>query len=424
MRIISKLQGGIAGLLASVALAGAGAASAEGVTLEYWVYSDFAAGDALALQQQFIAEFVAKHPGVKINITGKGDDDLTAGEIAGAASNTLPDVFMNGLNVGAQLASVGALSNIYDKWMAMPESFRAQFNADAIKSCTPKPDKMYCLPYTGFGSLLFRNLTVLQKAGVDTSKVPATWTEWFEQMKKVKAAGLYAMPDTTMVFNSVAEIYGTTGDASNWGIDWATHKTRIDPTVMTKVLQKFIDMVPLNSGTSRNDQATKDLFIANQLAFHVVGPWVDPTYKQAAEKNGLKYDFQLVPGDTPDKHGGIKSYEIVGVSPGPHRDLAWEFATYITAKEQMGRWATLLARYNGNAAAMADPKVASQLLITKSVEAVKYAVDVQPPYFVGTVPSCYLATVVDIAAATADGKYTAAAGAKEMISQLNTCLAE
>ncbi|RWR25917.1 extracellular solute-binding protein [Sinirhodobacter populi] len=414
----------VGALLAATALAAlTNPAFAEDVTLQYWVYSDFAQGDALALQQQFIKEFTDKHPGVKIEITGKGDDDLTAGQVAGAASGNVPDVFMNGLAFGAQLVDVGALTNLYSKWMAMPEAFRSQFNAEALKSCMPKPEELYCLPYTGFGSLLFRNLTVLENAGVDTTNPPATWDEWLDQMKKVKAAGMYAIPDETLVFNSIAEIYATSGDEETWGIDWTNHKTMIDPAIMTKVLQKFVDMAPLTSGTSRNDQATKDLFISNQLAFHTTGPWNNPSYEAAAQASGLKYDFTLIPGDTPDKKGGIRSYEIVGVGPGPHQDLSWEFAAYITDEAQMARWAKLLARYNANAAAMAEPDVASQPLIKASIAAAAGAMDVQPPYFQDSVPSCYNSTVIDIVSATADGEFTPEDGAKEMIGELNDCLA-
>jgi multiple sugar transport system substrate-binding protein len=424
VRTFEKIRSGVAGLAALVAVGVAGAAAVEDVTLDYWVYSDFAQGDALALQQEFIKEFSAKHPGVKINIVGKGDDDLTAGQVTGAASGNLPDVFMNAQSVGAQLVEVGALDNIYSKWMAMPEEFRAQFDHDALKGCMPKPDELYCLPYTGFGSLLFRNLTVLQKAGIDASKPPATWDEWLAQMKKVKQAGMFAIPDETLVFNSIAEIYATSGGTDSWGFDWANRKTRIDPATMTKVLQKFVDMAPLNSGTSRNDQATKDLFISNQLAFHTVGPWVNPTYEEAAKTSGLKYDYVLIPGDQPGKTGGIRSYEIVGVAPGAHADLAFEFAAYVTEKAQMARWAKLLSRYNANAAAMAEPDVAALPLIKVSVDAAHGAMDIAAPYFVSSVPNCYNATVIDIASATADGNDTPEQGAREMIAQLNDCLAK
>ena len=422
MNRITRIGARIAGAAALVAVGSAGAALAQDVTLEYWVYSDFAQGEALALQQEFIKEFTEAHPGVKINITGKGDDDLTAGQVAGAASGNLPDVFMNSQSVGAQLVEVGALANLYDKWMAMPQEFRDQFDKDALASCMPRPEELYCIPYTGFGSLLFRNLTVLEQAGIDSSTPPATWDEWFAQMQKVKEAGLYAIPDETLVFNSIAEIYATSGSSETWGFNWDDRTTRIDPAIMTKVLQKFADMAALTSGTSRNDQATKDLFISNQLAFHTVGPWVNPTYEEAAKTSGLKYDFVLIPGDEPGKTGGIRNYEIVGVSPGPNMDIAFEFATYITEKQQMVRWAKLLSRYNANAAAMDE--VSDLPLIKMSVEAVRGAMELAAPYFIDAVPSCYNSTVIDYASAAADGDYTPEEGAQEMIAELNSCLSQ
>jgi multiple sugar transport system substrate-binding protein len=409
-------------LAASVALLTTGAAKAQ--ELQYWVFSDFAQGDALKLQQEFISEFETANPGVKIVISGRGDDDLTSGQIAGAASGTLPDVFMNGLAVGAQLVDVGALANVYPEWMAMPQEFRDQFDADAIASCSPAAETMYCLPYTGFGEIMYRNLTVLQEAGIDTTTPPATWEEWHAQMLKVKEAGKFAVPDQTQVFNSVASMYAVRGDKKNWGIDFAAHKTTIDPESMTRTLQMFVDMAPLNSSTSRNDQATRDLFITNQLAFHVVGPWVNPTYEQAATDSGLKYDYVLVPGNTAGDHGGIKSYEIISVAPGANREISWKFAAYLTEKKQMARWAALLARYNANAAAMAEPEVTALPLIVKSVEAVKYAMDVLPPYFGGAVPNCYRSNMTDMASAVADGEYTAEKGAEQLIADLNDCLAQ
>lgn len=407
----------------AISLAATTASAQTPVTLQYWVYSDFAQGEALKLQQEFIAEFEAAHPGVKISISGKGDDDLTTGQVTGAASGNLPDVFMNGLASGAQLVEAGALDNIYSKWMAMPQSYRDQFDKDAIASCMPKPDTMYCLPYTGFGEILFRNLMVLQEAGIDTATPPKDWAEWLDQMKKVKAAGKFAMPDQTQVFNSVASTYAVVGPDSDWGIDFATNKTLVKPESYAKALQLFVDMAPLTSGTSRNDQATKDLFITNQLAFHVVGPWVDPTYKQAATDSGLKYDFVLVPAAKEGDHGGVKSYEILSVAPGKNADIAWQFASYVAEKKQMLRWAKLLSRYNGNAAAMADPEVTSLPLVAKSVEAVKYALEVQPPYFVGAYPNCYKSIVTDNAAAVADGDMTPHEGAKDLVEQLNDCIA-
>src|ERR1700724_1575681 len=101
---------GLTAILMALAIAPTvGSARAdEPVTLEYWVFSDYAQGDALKLQQTFIDEFKKTHANVTINISGKGDDDLTTGEVTGAASGTLPDIFMNGVDVGATLVQAGA----------------------------------------------------------------------------------------------------------------------------------------------------------------------------------------------------------------------------------------------------------------------------------------------------------------------------
>jgi multiple sugar transport system substrate-binding protein len=420
-RIRFALRMSLAALAVSAALGTAQAQ--EAVTLEYWVYSDFAQGEALKLQQAFIEEFRAKHPNVTINITGKGDDDLTTGQITGAASGTLPDVFMNGVAVGAQLVEVGALNNIYADFMAMPKDYRDSFDPALIAMCTPKPETMYCLPYTGYGSFMFRNLTVLEEAGIDPSQPIKDWAEWLSQMEKIKAKGKFAVPDQTQTWQSIVDTYSGVATKDEWGVDFSAKKTKVNPEKYAEALQMFVDMKPYNSGTSRNDQATKDLFISNQLAFHLVGPWVNPTYAEAAKASGLKYDYVLSPGKAEGDYAGIKGYEFIGIAPGKNAKLAFEFASYVTAKEQMLRWAKLLSRYNASAAAMADPSLAGDPLIAITNKAAVNAIDGMPPYFVGAYPNCYRSTLIDNAQAAADGSITPADGAKELVDQLNECLA-
>jgi multiple sugar transport system substrate-binding protein len=414
-------------LLAVVLAIGAAPCSVRAdspVTLEYWVYSDYAQGDALKLQQTFIDEFRKTHPNVIINISGKGDDDLLTGEVTGAASGTLPDVFMNGVDVGASLVQAGALKNIYADWMAMPKGYREQFSQDEISTCTPKPETMYCIPYTGFGTFMYRNLDVLQAAGIDPAVPIKDWADWLSQMQKIKAAGKFAIPDETQTWQSVVEIYSGVAGPNDWGVDFATKKTKVDPQKLVSALKMFKDMKPYTSGTSRNDQATKDLFISNQLAFHIVGPWVNPTYEQASKQSRLKYDYVLVPGISAGQYGGIKGYEFLGIAPGKNAKTAFEFAAYITDKDQMVRWAKLLSRYNANAAAMSDPSVMSLRLMKMTKDAVIHAHFNMPPYFVDPYPNCYRQLLTDKAAAVADGDMAPNDGAKDLIDSLNKCLSE
>jgi multiple sugar transport system substrate-binding protein len=126
----------------------------EPVTLEYWVFADYGSGAAGDLQKTFISEFEAANPGVKINMSPKNDDELTAGITAAAASKTLPDIYMQSDDMGAQDVQLGALENVYDRWMAEPEAFRKQFNPVMVADLTPADKTMYGMPYTGYSSFL------------------------------------------------------------------------------------------------------------------------------------------------------------------------------------------------------------------------------------------------------------------------------
>jgi len=408
------------GSVAALALTGV---LASGVTqaqqLDYWVYSDFAQGEALKLQQTFIGEFTAKHPGVKITISGRGDDDLLTGQIAGASSGTGPDVFMNSTSLGAILAKAGALKNIYEDWMAMPEEFRAQFSPDLIKMCTPQPGVMYCLPYTGYGSFMYRNLTLLEEAGIDPKQPIKDWSDWKTQMEKVAATGKKAIPDMSQTWLSLANIYSGTAQPEEWGIDFDNKKTRINPGKLAETAQMLLDIKSYTSGTSEDDQVTKDLFSTNQLAFVVSGPWVNPIFEQVAKERGLKYDRVLVPGAKEGQYGGVKGFEFIAVAPKANAKLAWEFAAYVAEKKQMIRWASALGRFNSNEAALADPQVAGHPLLAITNEASKHAIFNRPPFFVKPYPTDYWSVLLDGVADIVEGDETPQDGAKRIVGELN-----
>ena len=156
---------------------------------------------------------------MQINIAGKGDEALTTGQITGAASGTLPDIFMNTVGDGARLVDVNALKNIYSDWMAMPDEFRSQFNPELIDICSPEEGVMYCVPYTGYDSFMFRNLTVLKAAGIDPDEPIADWDAWLEQMEKVTKAGYLAIPDMSLSWWSLVDLYAGVAEAEEWGVE-------------------------------------------------------------------------------------------------------------------------------------------------------------------------------------------------------------
>ena len=398
------------------------AAAPQNVTLEFWTFSDYATDVGGGLMNTFISEFEAAHPGVKINMTGKGGDDINSGIIASATSNTIPDVFMSTTSEGSTFNQVKALTNVYDNWMAMPDAYRKQFNPDMIAEVTPADKTMLGMPFTGYSTFLYRNLTVLKKAGIDPKAPITDWSVWMDQMKKIKAAGLAATPTFYNDWWDFTNIYSGAATPKEWGIDFANKTTMIslDKYVQTVTFLEEAKKYGVNLGDQ--DQATTDMFIANKLAFIATGPWMNPTFLEAKKNSGLDYDYVLIPGATADNKGGVKGTEFMGFAPNNKNfKLAWEFATYICDEPQLERWTKALARYNANEVAMSK---SSDPLLTITIDSAKSALLERPPHFTVAYPGNYYQELQDNLARITTGKYPSIlAGGKDLITQLNTIIA-
>ncbi len=398
------------------------AAQPQNVTLEFWTFSDYATDVGGDLMKTFISEFEAAHPGVKVNMTGKGGDDLNTGIVSSATSGTIPDVYMGTTSQGALFTKVNALANVYDKWMAMPESYRKQFNQDMIAEVTPADGKMYGMPFTGYATFLYRNLTVLKKAGIDPAAPVTDWSVWMDQMKKIKAAGLSALPSFYNDWWDFTNIYSGAATADEWGIDFTNNTTKISEAKYAQTVKFLEEAKKYGVDLGDQDQATTDLFISNKLAFIATGPWMNPTFLEAKKNSGLDYDYVLIPGATADNKGGVKGTEFIGFSPtSKNLDVAWQFAMYICDEPQLERWTKALARYNANEVAMS--KVQDPLLQI-TIDAAKSSLLERPPHFVGAYPGNYYQELQDNLARITTGKYPSVDdGAKDLIKQLNDIIA-
>ena len=393
----------------------------EPVTLEFWTYADIAQGAGLEYLNRMIAKFQETHPNVKVNITGKGDDDLLASLVTAAASGTMPDVFEQSTRSGADLRKAGAVTNIYDRWMAMPEEYRSQFNPDLLKLVTPEPGVMYAIPHTGYGNLMYRNLTVLKAAGIDPNEKVDTWDKWLEQMKKIGDVGYKAVPNMATDWFGYGSIYGGIGTREEWGIDFANNKTLVNPDKWAKTAEFLIAAKPYTTDLPVLDQGVTDLFIANQLAFYFCGSWCDPTFVAAKETSGLEYDWALIPGATPERHGGVSGYELISMNTkSAHADLAWEFLTFMTGYDAMYALGQDLGRFNANAKAMA---AVDNPLIAITVEAADGAVYNAAPFFVEPYPTDYYPVMSANMTDIYEGKMTPEEGAQKLIADVNEVIA-
>lgn len=393
-----------------------GQAAEEPVTLDFWIYSDYATGPALEMQNTFISEFEAANPNIKINLISKPGTDIGAGLIAGAVSGEMPDVFVHGLGDTPTYSTLNILENLTPMFEAMPESYKNQFIPEVLEKA--KSDgNLYGLPYTGYSTMLYRNLKVLKDAGIDPDAGITDWEDWMNQMQKVNANGAASIPVLTINWWPVEGIYAGQKDSMT-GFD-EQGNSNLDVDKLADTISFILEAQELGTQVGIFDQGAVDLFISNQLAFFPGGPWSDVTFRAAVDESGLEYDKILIPGVSAEEHGGVKGYEYIGITTGPNVDAAWKWATYLTDVEQQVRWSSTLGRYVPNQEALDSPTVKENALVQLTADSAQNAVFDYPPYF-KPMPPDWMAQVNDILGGAASGIYTPQEAAQKIVDDLTT----
>jgi multiple sugar transport system substrate-binding protein len=349
-------------------------ASEEAVTIQFWTFNDYAMGKPLELFNSFIASFEEANPNIKVNLTGKPGSDILAALLTGAASGDLPETIQIQLGVGGDLIEVGALQDVAPYYSNMSEEFQTQFNPGAMDPCKQE-GKVWGLPFSAFAAILYRNLTVLQNAGVDTTNPPKDWAEFVSQMKACTASGVK-------------------GNGKFLGQDWCqfhyyggvpgTAKVRINPDgkssaliaeAYAKVFQLGLDTQEDVVGSFMFDTATADLFMTDQLGFVSMGPWLAPTLVEAEASKGLKWDAVEIPGETADWKGTVRGGEFTGMCPTKNNDAAWKWMSYVSDYPQEAEFAAGIGRLVANDRAMEVPEVKENWLVQLTYKAFVTGVD-------------------------------------------------
>ena len=350
--------------------AAAPAQSSEPQTVEFWVFADWATGTAGDLFNTFIKEFEAANPGIKINMVGKPGGDIETGIVAGAGSGVVPDAFTLGLNFGTTATSTGIVQDVSQWFNAMPDAYKKQFNEAAMKALS-SGGKVWGVPFTTYAVTLFRNKTILTKAGIDPAAGIKDWADFVDQCKKIKAAGYTCVPDVMQDGGFLEDVISGVGGQNGVSADGKS------TTITTDQVQKAIELIqqlkPYSSEIGNWDQASTDQFTTNKLAFQYCGPWCDPGYLAAKKANpDFDYDYVLIPGASADKFSGTYGGEWIGASTGPRAEAAFKWASFLADAPQAKRMATVLGRTVLNNTVMADPEVQKNALAMLGDAATKH----------------------------------------------------
>ncbi|MEP7241515.1 MAG: extracellular solute-binding protein [Devosia sp.] len=357
----------------SVALM-SGSALAEPVKLVFWTFADAATGAVGDVVKAQIAAFEKANPDITVDLEGKPSTDIIAGLIANANAPGV-DVVTTQYRASS-LVQAGVLADLTSYFAASSPEFQSQFPKSFIDILT-KGGKLLGIPYTTTTSVVYRNLDVLKKAGIDPAEPVKTWADWLAQMQKIKDSGDFAVANQMVFWYEALAYYGGVPGVKSFDI--VDGKSNLDPAALTKALTFMKATEPFAAPVDSLAQGETDLFTSNKLAFMMSGAWMYPVVEAASKANGFKYDSIGVPGESADKTGGVFDGEFLSVAEGSaHKDAAWKLVQFFADAPQAAVYSSVAGRYVSNNVAIDDPVLKNSTFIQQQAKLITSAVNDAP----------------------------------------------
>ena len=341
-------------------------APAEKVTVTWWHIST--AAEHKALWQQLADEYMAEHPNVNIEITVLENEAFKTKLTTVMQSGEPPDIFQSwGGGVMNEYAEAGLLKDITADLDADGGAWRNTFAPGALGVYSYKGQN-YGVPWDMGMIGFWYNKELFAQAGIENP--PATWTEFIDDVKKLKAAGITPIAlgegDKWPGMHMWAYLVTRLGGKANFeGALLRTGSFTDEPFVKAgTMLQELIALEPFQDGflgATYGDEATA---MGNgKAAMELMGQWAPAVEKDNSEdKQGIGdalgwFPFPAVEGgagDPNDAVGGGNGFAI-GKNAPPE---AIDFVKYLTTADAQKRLAEInvaIPVVKGGEAGMTDP---------------------------------------------------------------------
>jgi sn-glycerol 3-phosphate transport system substrate-binding protein len=174
---------------AAAAAFGAGSAAAEPIELQWWHAMTAVNGERV---NKIADDFNKSQNEYKVVAVYKGNypETMSAGIAAFRAGNAPHMIQVFEVGTATMMAAKGAIKPVYQLMADAGEKFDPNAYLSAVTGYYSTADgKMLSLPFNSSSAIAYYNKDAFQKAGLDPEKPPKTWPEWFEDAKKIRAAG-------------------------------------------------------------------------------------------------------------------------------------------------------------------------------------------------------------------------------------------
>lgn len=155
------------------------------VTIEWWHIWANEANIAEPFQK-LADEFMAEHPNVKINITTLENEAFKQKIATAMQSGEPPDIFQSW--GGGVLGTYAEAGLVQDLTPHLAKDGWGDSISDGAKAIFTVNGKNYAVPWRAGMVGIWYNKELFAQAGIDTP--PATWSEFLEDVKKLKEAGI------------------------------------------------------------------------------------------------------------------------------------------------------------------------------------------------------------------------------------------
>ncbi|MES4907162.1 MULTISPECIES: sugar ABC transporter substrate-binding protein [unclassified Streptomyces] len=327
MTLRKKARLSSAALVLTLVLGACSSGSADGgdgrVNLTVWSWDDTVA--------KAVPGFEAANPDIKVKVVNAGSsyDEYTALDNAIQAGSGVPDLAMFEYFAVPYFAIPGKLDNLGEFGA---DKFKKDYVEAAWNDVTVD-GKVYAMPSDYGPSVMFYNEATLRKAGV--KKPPATWDEYYEDAKKVRALGgdHYIAQDTGDLFFLLSLIWQAGGrpfqvDGTKVHIDFTDPGT----TKAVAFWQKMLDEGLLNTKVTAWSDDWNRTLNDGTLASQIMGGWLTSSLPQRAPKVAGDFRVALMPqwkqGDEVGAENGGSGFGIPAAAA--HKDAAFKFLEYFT----------------------------------------------------------------------------------------------
>lgn len=396
---IRKLAAAASALVLTASLAACAPAAEDAGPQELLIWDtgiiarDLVTGDPYedgSFLHQMAVEFEAENPGVTVTIEQQGGD-ITANAAAFQAAS----IAGTGPDIRVQYAG-GPTTSFADFFVDLEPLIPAEIldqmagqyvNREGFSS----DGRLLGMTY-GAGNLfvVFQNADVLTEAGVDPTKVPATWEELIENAQAVAdntdkngfyTGNLEGYPGAWFITAMVGGELGETAFT-----DMYSGKVAVDDPAMLKAYEAFAawGASSVNNPDAAQASAGGQGFVAGEAAYYLVGSWENNGMVEAFGEDGPVTSFFIptLEGAPFSKIGAGGPEIALSITEAcENKELAAKFLQFIATPERQDRFVEIYQtqgsnHVDGDSSKILNPRLKEQYeQLAVSTDGITFAFD-------------------------------------------------